>query len=68
MNAQEGKTANFLNGNRYLELTEEVRLVYVAGLLDMLYFIFYLEHPEVYKNVEAKTKDMSLGQVQKMLL
>jgi hypothetical protein len=68
LNAQEQEEyLTWLDGNDYLEMPKELRIIYIGGLLDMFYFLNYLEFPEIYKNIYAKMKDMSLKQMTKIL-
>jgi len=65
LNAQEQGVLTCMNGNNYLEMTEEIRNIYV-GLVDMFWYITCYDQPEFYKNIEAKMKDMSLIQIRKI--
>jgi len=56
----------WLDGNDYLEIPEEIRIIYVGGLVDMFYFITYYELPETYKIYKAKMEGMKVGQIQKI--
>jgi hypothetical protein len=67
LNAQEQEEyLTWLDGNDYLEIPEEIRIIYVGGLVDMFWYITCYDQPEFYKNIEAKMKDMSLIQIRKI--
>lgn len=57
----------YCKGNDYLELTEEQKTFYVAGLSDMLDYFLQNENPKLYAELELKTKDMLLGQLKAVL-
>jgi hypothetical protein len=49
MNREEDIVFSYVKGNSYLEESEDMKMVYVTGLIDMLYYILYRLQPEVYK-------------------
>jgi len=53
----------FVSGNDYLEYTENNKLNYIEGLVDMLFCQTYVCDPELYSNLEETTKDMTAGQI-----
>jgi len=53
----------YYDGNRYLELSENEKLSYVAGLIDMLFSLSQTLAPEGYNDITLKTEGMSLGQL-----
>ena len=66
LNAQENVLC-FVSGNNYLEiLTEHDRLMYVAGLIDMLWYILSNSWPEAFKLHEARMENMSMEQIMKI--
>ncbi len=52
----------FANGNIYLNLTEIEKMGYLKGLIDMLLQRTKYCDPELYSDINDKTKDMTLGQ------
>ncbi len=53
----------FVSGNDYLEYTENNKLNYVEGIIDMLFCQTYVCDPELYSHLEETTKDMTAGQI-----
>ena len=53
----------FVSGNDYLEYTENNKLNYIEGLVDMLFCQTCVCDPELYSNLEETTKDMTAGQI-----
>ncbi|MBU4350029.1 hypothetical protein KJ830_06990 [bacterium] len=58
-----GELKAYYDGNRYLELSENQKLSYVAGLIDMLFSFSQTLVPEGYAEIALKTEGMSLGQL-----
>jgi len=55
-------SAGYYSANKYLRLSENEQLFYVAGLIDMLFSITNLISPERFAEITSKTKGMTLGQ------
>jgi len=55
--------SGFANGNKYLNLTEIEKMGYLKGLMDMLLQRTSYCDPELYSDINDKTKDMTLGQI-----
>jgi hypothetical protein len=53
----------YYDGNRYLILSENKKLSYVAGLIDMYFSLTQALVPEGYADIVLKTEAMSLGQL-----
>jgi len=67
LNAQEEDVTGFsVIGNKYIKLSEEARMLYVAGNNDMYIILLYTSSPERYRIFEVKTKDMTIEQVTKI--
>lgn len=69
LNAQEQELEGllgFINGNHYLEIPEGDRSGYIVGLVDMFWFMYNFTFPEIYKDVRAKMKNMTVEQIQKI--
>jgi len=54
--------AAYYSANKYLSLSENEQLFYVAGLIDMLFSVTNLISPERFAEITSKTKGMTLGQ------
>ena len=60
-------TVHFYNGNKYMELSENDKLSYVTGLIDMAYALTECFQPEICQKMVEATKGMTLGQLVKIL-
>jgi len=49
--------------NNYLESSEENKLFYVMGLMDMLFYQKYTSNPELYSDICKTTDDMKARQI-----
>jgi len=58
-----GELKAYYDGNRYLALSENQKLSYVAGLIDMLFSLSQSLVPEGYNDISLKTEGMSIGQL-----
>jgi len=68
LNAQEENTGllGFNTGNKYLELPEHDRLIYVIGLIDMFWYMYSFAFPNIYEDIRARMKDMTGEQIKKI--
>ena len=54
----------FFNGNKYLDIPDDYKILYVAGLLDMWSYLGRRYWSEAYSTFLRKIEHMSMGQVQ----
>ena len=59
-------TQVFVSGNKYIELSETWKELYVAGLYDMYLTALKAINSEKYKILEEKTDDMTLEKITKI--
>ena len=57
----------FYNGNKYEELSENDKVIYIAGLFDMFSYFEYFEFPEKYQIFTESTDGMTMIQFRKIL-
>ena len=60
---EEEKIACWTSGNKYLKMTEENKLYYVAGLIDMLFRFTFYNNKTLYSVLSEKTNEMTAGQI-----
>jgi hypothetical protein len=53
------ETKAFITGDNYLKFTEDSKMNYVGGLIDMLYMQTHIYNPELYFKLEEITKNMT---------
>ena len=56
----------FYSGNTYIKFSENEKLTYVAGLIDMANLTIGYYVPEIFEKINELTKDMTLGQLVKI--
>ncbi len=54
------------SGNEYLEWPEEIRGIYVLGLMEMYFFMTFMKYSELVEDIIAKTDGMSGLQIRKI--
>ena len=55
------ETKAFITGDNYLKFTEDSKMNYVGGLIDMLYMQTHIYNPELYFKLEEITKNIIQG-------
>ena len=60
---EEEKIVCWVSGNGYLKMTEENKLYYVMGSIDMLFRLTFYNNKTLYLVLSEKTKDMTAGQI-----
>lgn len=66
LSTQEQGVLGYISGNKYLELLENDKMVYVCGLTDMWWQMHYDNFPEFYQVIKEKMKDMTGAQIKKI--
>lgn len=66
LNAQEQELLGFIFGNKYLTLSEDAKIYYVGGLIDMWYFMHYENIPAFYQDILAKMEGMTGLQIREI--
>ena len=63
---KQGECLAFINGNKYLELSEIYRIDYILGLVDMWWYLHNFHYSEIYQIIKEEMEDMTGEQVKKI--
>ena len=55
-----------IDGNKYLDIPENDRLIFIAGLFDMWNYMYQKEQPDNYEIIYMEIENMNTSQIKKI--